>query len=124
MKKQKVVYSILTRIIKLVVAVILIMLIYMGAMMTYDFGYRIFAEKPMSSGEGKEYTIVIEEGMSTSAVVDKLEEDGVIRSALVFKIQNRLSHYKGGFRVGTYTINTAMENEEIMAVLSGEASQE
>ena len=124
MKKQNVVYSILTRIIKLVFAVLAVLVIYMGALVTYDFGYRIFAEKPMAVGDGKEYVIEIEEGMSTGEVADLLEKDGVIRSALVFKVQNRLSHYKGGFRMGTYTIHTAMTNNEIMAVLSGEVSQE
>lgn len=124
MKKQNVMYSILTRIIKLVLAVIAVLLIYMGALVTYDFGYRIFAEKPMAAGDGKEYIIEIEEGMSTGEVAELLEKDGVIRSALVFQVQNRLSHYKGGFRMGTYTIHTAMTNNEIMAVLSGEVSQE
>ncbi|MBQ8815806.1 MAG: endolytic transglycosylase MltG [Lachnospiraceae bacterium] len=124
MKKQKAVYSFLTRIIKILLAVILIMLVYMGAMMAYDFGYRIFAEKPVSPENGVEYTVVVEEGMSTAEVADMLEEKGIIRDALIFKIQNRLSHYKGGFRAGTYTVNTAMDNEEIMAVLSGEVSQE
>ena len=57
MKNQNVMYSILTRIIKLVLAVIAVLLIYMGALVTYDFGYRIFAEKPMAAGDGKEYII-------------------------------------------------------------------
>ncbi len=124
MKKQKAAYPILTRIIKLLLAVIIIMLIYVGSLMAYDFGYRIFAEKPVSPGTGIDYTVVVEEGMSVNRVADMLEEQGVIRDALIFKIQNRLSHYKGGFRAGTYTISTSMDNEEIMAILSGEISQE
>ncbi len=124
MKKQKAVYSILTRIIKLLMAVIIIMLIYMGSMMAYDFGYRIFAEKPVSPEAGVDRTVTVEEGMSVSQVADMLEEQGIIRDALIFKIQNRLSHYKGGFMSGTYTVNTSMDNEEIMAILSGEVSQE
>ena len=122
MKKQKETYSVLLRVTKVLLAVVFIMMLYIGAMTAYDFGYRIFAEKPMSIAPGKEVTFVIEEGMSTSAVADRLEEQNIIRDALIFKIQNRLSHYSKGFKAGTYTLNTSMDNEEIMAVLSGEIS--
>lgn len=124
MKKQKAAYPVLTRIIKLLLAVIIVVLVYMGSLMAYDFGYRIFAEKPVSPTAGVEYTVTVEEGMNVSQVADMLEEKGIIRDALIFKIQNRLSHYKGGFMAGTYTVNTSMDNDEIMAILSGEVSQE
>lgn len=121
MKKQKSAYSVLYRIIKILLAVVVVMVIYMGALTAYDFGYRIFAEKPMSLAPGVDVTFVVEEGMSIAETAEKLEDRGIIRDALVFKIQNKLSHYKGGFLAGTYTLNTSMENEEIMAVLSGES---
>lgn len=120
MKKQKSAYSVLYRIIKILMAVVVVMVIYMAALTAYDFGYRIFAEKPMSLEPGVDVTFVVEEGMSNGAVAEKLEDRGIIRDALIFKIQNKLSHYKGAFQAGTYTLNTSMENEEIMAVLSGE----
>ena len=122
MKKQKETYSVLLRVTKVLLAVVFIMMLYIGAMTAYDFGYRIFAEKPMSIAPGKEVTFVIEEGMSTSAVADRLEEQNIIRDTLTFKTQNRLSHYSKGFKAGTYPLNTSMDNEEIMAVLSGEIS--
>ena len=124
MKKQKSAYSALFRITKLLLAVVIIMMVYVGALTAYDFGYRIFAEKPMSMTPGEEVEVVIEEGMGTTAVAEMLEAKGIIRDALVFKIQNKLSHYSSGFLAGTYTLNTSMDNDEIMAVLSGEVSQE
>lgn len=124
MKKQKSAYSIIFRITKILFAIIIVMVVYVGALTAYDFGYRIFAEKPMSVTPGVEVEVVIEEGMGTAAVADMLEAEGVIRDALVFKIQNRLSHYSSGFLAGKYTLNTSMDNDEIMAVLSGEVSQE
>jgi UPF0755 protein len=124
MKKQKSVYSIIFRITKILFAIIIVMVVYVGALTAYDFGYRIFAEKPMSMTPGEEVEVVIEEGMGTTAVADMLEARGIIRDALVFKIQNKLSHYSSGFLAGTYTLNTSMDNDEIMAVLSGEVSQE
>lgn len=120
MKKQKSAHSVLYRIVKILMAIVVVMVIYMGALTAYDFGYRLFAEKPMSLAPGVDVTFVVEEGMSTGEIAEKLEDRGIIRDALIFKLQNKLSHYKGGFLAGTYTLNTSMENEEIMAVLSGE----
>lgn len=124
MEKQNTAYSVFFRITKLLVAVIMIMLIYIASLKAYDFGYRIFAERPVSMAPGKDVVVVIEPGMNSSAISDLLEEKGVIRDALIFKIQNRFSHYDGGFQAGTYTLNTSMDNEKIMAILSGEVSQE
>jgi UPF0755 protein len=73
---------------------------------------------------GMDVTVEIKSGMNTDAISNLLEEKGVIRDALIFKIQNRFSHYHGEFQAGTYTLNTSMDNEEIMAILSGEVSQE
>ena len=124
MKKQKSAYSALFRVTKILLAIIIVMIVYIGALTAYDFGYRIFAEKPMSTAPGNEVVVVIKDGMGTGDVADMLEAQGVIRDAKIFKIQNKLSHYSDGFLAGTYTLNTSMDNDEIMAVLSGEVSQE
>lgn len=124
MKKQKATYSVLYRVTRVLIAVVIIMMVYIGSLSAYDFGYRLFAEKPVSIAPGKEVIVVIEEGMSTGEIADMLERQNVIRDALIFKIQNKLSHYSNGFRAGTYTLNTSMDNDEIMAVLSGEVGQE
>lgn len=124
MKKQKSAYSVLFRVTKILLAIVIVMIVYIGALTAYDFGYRIFAEKPMSTAPGNEVVVVIKDGMSTGDVADMLEAQGVIRDAKIFKIQNKLSHYSDGFLAGTYTLNTSMDNNDIMAVLSGEVSQE
>lgn len=122
-KKQNTAYSVLGRIVKLLLAVVLIMLIYVAALKAYDFGYRIFAEKPVSLAPGQDVVVVIEEGMTTNEIAEMLEEDGVIRDALIFRVQKQLSHYKGDFQAGTYNLNTSMENDDIMAVLAGEKNE-
>ncbi len=124
MKKQKATFSVLYRLVSVLAAVVVVMVLYVGAMTAYDFGYRLFAESPMSLEPGRDITFVIEEGASVSSVAEQLEGQGIIRDALIFKIQNKLSHYSKGFQAGTYTLNTSMDNDEIMAVLSGEAGQE
>lgn len=120
MKKQETTYPALFRISKILIAVVVVMMVYIGALTAYDFGYRLFAEKPVSLAPGQEIEVTVEEGMGIGAIADMLEEQGVIRDAKIFKIQNKLSHYSSGFLAGTYTLNTSMTNDEIMAVLSGE----
>lgn len=105
----------------LIIAVAVIILGYLIASKAYNFGYRLFAEEPMSLAPGIEKVVVIEEGMRLKEVAKMLEKGGVIRDAGIFKVQNKLSHYSSNFEAGTYTLNTSMTNEEIMAILSGES---
>ena len=59
MKKQNAAYSVLGRITKLLIAVMVIMLVYVVALKAYDFGYRIFAERPASMAPGTDVTVEI-----------------------------------------------------------------
>jgi len=76
---------------------------------------------PWHSSKDDITAVVIEEGMRLKEVAKMLEKGGVIRDAGIFKVQNKLSHYSSSFEAGTYTLNTSMTNEEIMAILSGES---
>lgn len=122
MNKKKKRKSSFSRTGTLILAVAVIILGYLIASRAYDFGYRLFAEKPMSLAPGIEKVVVIEEDMSLRQVAKLLEDGGVIRDAGIFKMQNKFSHYSSSFEAGTYTLNTSMTNEEIMAVLSGESN--
>lgn len=122
MNKKKKRKSSFSRTGTMIVALAVIILGYMIATKAYSFGYRLFAEEPMSLAPGIEKVVVIEEGMSLRKIANMLEDGGVIRDSLIFQVQNKLSHYSSSFEAGTYTLNTSMTNEEIMAVLSGESN--
>lgn len=122
MAKKKRKKSSISRTGTIIVAVAVIILGYLIASKAYNFGYRLFAEKPMSLAPGIEKVVVIEEDMRLRDVAKMLERGGVIRDAGIFKVQNKFSHYSSSFEAGTYTLNTSMTNEEIMAVLSGESN--
>ena len=121
-KKRKKKKSSISRTGTLIVAVAVILLGYLIASQAYKFGYRLFAEEPMSLAPGIEKVVVIEEGMNLKEVAKMLQKGGVIRDAGIFKVQNKFSHYSSNFEPGTYTLNTSMTNDEIMAVLSGESN--
>jgi len=86
----------------------------------YDFGYRIFAEEPMSEAPGRDITVTVTSGDSQSEIIQMLEDKGLIRDHMIFTVQKRLSIYTDDIEPGTYVLNTSMTNEEMLAILVGE----
>lgn len=85
----------------------------------YDFGYRIFAEEPMSPPPGRDINFVVNSSDSQKEIIQMLEDKGIIRDHLIFTIQKKLSIYKEDVKPGSYNLNTSMNTEEILEVLIG-----
>ena len=64
-------------------------------------------DRAMSPGEGQQVTVVIKEGASAYKVGKTLEQKGLIKDALAFTIQERMSAYHGQIKAGTYLLSTA-----------------
>lgn len=124
MKIDKMVLRTVTIVLKVVFAVLVVMFVYKGAMLAYDYGYRVFAEEPVDSAPGWDMDVTIEEGMDAKAIGQLLESKGLIKDGTLFYLQNILSRYKDDLKAGDYVLNTSMTTEEMMAVLSGEATEE
>ncbi|HKM03412.1 MAG TPA: endolytic transglycosylase MltG [Lachnospiraceae bacterium] len=112
--------TILGVILKVVVAVVVIMAIYKLTISAYGFGYRIFGEEPISKSNGSVISVAIVEGKSSMEIGKILQEKGLIRSAKLFYVQERLSPYHNKMNPGIYELNTAMTPEEMMEVMSEE----
>jgi cell division protein YceG involved in septum cleavage len=102
---------------------ILVFLIWVGKS-AYQFGYDVFNQQAMSPGEGQQVTVVIKEGASAYKVGKTLEQKGLIKDAAAFVVQERMSAYHGQIKAGTYLLSTAYTPTRIIAVLSGEESEE
>lgn len=124
MKVDKMVLRTVTIVLKVVFAVLVIMFVYKGATMAYDYGYRVFAEPAVDVAPGWDMDVVIDEGMDAKAIGQYLESKGLIKDGTLFYLQNILSKYKGDLKAGSYVLNTSMTSEEMMAVLSGEKTEE
>lgn len=61
-----------------------------------------------ASGERTPVTVDIPEGSSTTAIGELLEERGVIRSALMFRVMSRMRGLGGSFAAGLYELTTNM----------------
>lgn len=124
MKIDKMVLRTVTIVLKVVFAVLVVMFVYKGAMLAYDYGYRVFAEEAVDEAPGYDLKVTIETGMGAKEIGKLLESKGLIKDGTLFYLQNILSRYKGDLKPGTYTLNTSMTTEEMMAVIAGEKREE
>lgn len=106
---------------KVALMILAVYLIYRGASTCYDYGYRIFTEPAVSSGEGRTVTVEVTEDMTASEIGELFANKGLIKDANLFVLQFYLSEYRQDFQPGEYELSTAMTVEEMMEVMaSGE----
>ena len=103
---------------------VIIAVVYIGKS-AFDFGYAIFNQVPMASEEdGRDITVVVEDGDSVYQIGKTLKNKGLIEDAKIFVIQEKLSNYKGQMKPGTYLLSTAYEPSRLLAIMAGDAEQE
>lgn len=123
MKTRDIVLTVCETILKIAIVVIIGIFIYRGALVAYDYGYRIFEEAPMSEGEGREVVITIPEGMSAQEMGELLYKKGLIRDEKLFRIQYFLSEYKKDLLPGTFMLRTNMTVEEMLKAMTVEPEE-
>lgn len=124
MDVKQFVMSLAETVIKIVAAVFIIMFVYDTAVKAYDYGYRIFAEEPMTIGEGRIISIYVKEEDSVKDIGNTLEEKGLIRDANLFIVQELVSEYHGKIQPGIYDLNTSMSTEEMLEIMAADAEEE
>ena len=86
----------------------------------YEVGYGVFSQQGKGAkGTGKVVQFTVEEGTTATGLAEKLEEAGLVESARLFLIQERVSDYAGQYVAGTYALSSEMTTEDIMKVISG-----
>ena len=115
--------TILGTIIKIAVAVLVVFYVYKAATIAYDYGYRIFAEGPVSEEPGFDVTIAITSDKDVRDIGELLETRGLIRDGKLFVLQELLSKYHGQIKEGAYTLNTSMSVDEMLEIMAGEAEE-
>lgn len=120
MDVKQLIGSVIETIIKVAVVVFLIMFVYDKAMQAYDYGYRIFAEAPLTVGEGRTISIAVEQDESVKDIGEKLQQRGLIRDANLFFLQELVSENHGQIQPGIYDLNTSMTTEEMITVMAAE----
>ncbi len=105
-------------IIKVVVVAAIVILIFRGATKAYDFGYKVFADEPVSLSGGRTITVGISENMTITDIAQMLEEKGLIEDAKLFVVQELLSAYHGEIVPGIYDLSTTMKAEEMLEIMA------
>lgn len=118
MNSKEIIASVFGVALKIVVAVIVIMLVYKYSVQAYDYGFRIFGEEPVSSGEGRVVTVTVSEDMSVKDIGQMLEKKSLIRDGELFVWQEKASEYKGMIQPGVYDLNTSMTAEEMIEIMA------
>jgi UPF0755 protein len=68
--------------------------------------------------EGEMVVFEVPEGVGASTVAEQLEEQGVIRSGLAFRLAARSDDRSSKIRPGTYQLERGMSADEILEILS------
>ena len=105
-------------IIKVIVIAVVVMFVFRTSTAAYDFGYKVFADKPVSVSGGRTITVGIAESASVKDIAEMLQEKGLIEDANLFVVQELLSAYHGEILPGIYDLSTSMTAEEMLAIMS------
>jgi len=124
MKAWNIVSAVVGAIIRAAVAIAVVYLIYRGAVICYDYGYRIFTEPAISSGEGRTVTVAVTEEMSASDIGTLLENKVLIRDKYLFVLQYYLSEYRKDVKPGVFELSTSMTAEDMMKVMASAAEED
>ncbi len=145
MKPSQVLAVVFETVLKVVIAVAIILIIYRGALFGYEYGYRIFAEEPMTTGEGRAVAFTVTEKMTDSVKEGEnalsvgsmleaydigkdmgkvLEKDGLIRDKNLFAFQFVFSEFREDLKPGTYDLNTSMTVDEMLEAMTAGTEEE
>ena len=124
MKAGHLIAAAIEMVIKVVVIAAAIIFILRGATGAYEFGYRVFADEPMSVTGGRTITVGISEAMKIKDIAKMLEEKGLIEDANLFIVQELLSAHHNEIVPGIYDLSTSMTAQEMIAVMSAPSGEE
>lgn len=105
-------------VLKVIVIAAAVMFVLRASGQAYDFGYRVFADEPVSVTGGRTITVGVAEGAGIKDIAAMLEEKGLIEDAKLFVVQEFVSAHHGEILPGIYDLNTGMTAAEMLAVMS------
>ena len=118
MKVGQIIGSILDTMFKILLVVVAVVFTYKYALAAYEFGYRVFAESPVSAvGREKVISISITKDATPLEIGQVLEDKGLIRDAELFYIQEFFSGHHGEMKEGIYELNSAMTPDEMIDIM-------
>ena len=118
MNVKYLIVTVLETIVKVVIIAAVIVFVMRGATKAYDFGYRVFADTPVSASGGRTITVGIAEDASVKDIAEMLAEKGLIEDAGLFVVQELLSAHHGDILPGIYDLSTDMTAGQMLEIMS------
>ena len=118
MKVKYLIGAVFETMVKGIVLVMIVTFVYRTAVDAYDFGYRVFAEEPISRSGGRTITVAVAEDYTIRGLAEMLKDKGLIRDADLFVMQELLSEHRGQIKPGIYDLSTIMTVAEMLQIMS------
>lgn len=115
--------AVLGAVCRVVITIAAVYIIYQGAILCYNYGYRVFMEPAVSAGEGRSVTVAVTEDMSPKEIGQLFENKGLVRDGTLFMLQYYLSEYVKEVKPGVFELSTAMTAEEMMEAMTVTAEE-
>lgn len=113
---MKVVLRIVNISVTVLCGVLIVCALYYVGLSSYSFGYRVYTEPAVSSGNGQSMLVQVTEDMSLKDLAEVLEEKGLIRDARLFYLQATLCKFEP--KMGNYTLKTSMTPSQMMEAMT------
>lgn len=101
--------------------IVLLYMILQGVKLAYRYGHGLMYEHAMEKEPGREVSLEIKEGESSSDVAAQLEKLGLIDNKESFILKAKLYH--ASLLPGNYSLNTAMTQLDILDFISEEGKK-
>ncbi|MGE0761839.1 MAG: endolytic transglycosylase MltG [Bdellovibrionales bacterium] len=109
---------------KKAVVVALLLAMFAGGLIGLWQTIRFLAGGPVPTGQGEERIFEVLPGEGFYRVASRVEQEGLVTSALKFKILAKLSGQADSLRVGEYAVRTDLRPIELLSILSSGKSIE
>ena len=97
----------------------LVLLILVLAVLVGAGGYYTMGLRPVDPGSEEKVVVEIPNGSGASAIVDILDDAGLVRNRFCAKVNSRIGGYNS-LKANTYILSPAMSFQEIMKVINTE----
>ena len=101
---------------------IYVVIIYLIGINLFNFGFRLFYEKSIDVGDGKEIVFEIKKNDTVDIIAENLKDAGLIDDTLAFKFRAKI--YKTNFTPNTYNLNTKMTIKNMLDIFDEPAQSD
>jgi UPF0755 protein len=102
-----------------IIIAVTVFLVYIFMLRGYQFGVEV-ARETLAEKSNEDIIVSVESNDTPEEVAAKLEKEGVIANALLFRLENMLKGSDTDYVPGEHTVKATMSISEINAVLRGD----